>query len=503
MPAITENLFVNYTTDNVFTDLKEVETIPALLDLIKSYGDKTAIIDGSEYTFAQLDERIGQLRAAMKANGVVKGDAVGVLFPNSFEFAAAALAAMSYGAIAVLFPFQLDDKTIFGCSMKYALKAILHGEAAAEKIAFTAEKNPAVKLISTNNITDGYEPAAEVEPASGAAVVFTAGTTGQSKGALLSHKALTTGMRNGCYGYGDPMDQRYFLVLPLTHIFGLVRNLLTALYTRSSLYICGNLKDMFREIPAYKPTLMVMVPALAEMALNMTKLMSPAILGGELKTIIAGAAVVSPYLAKEYSELGVTLCAGYGMTETANLVSGNPVTKEYPESVGYLYPNQEYKIVNEELWIKGDNILTEYYRDPEVTAAAFEDGYFKTGDLVRFDEGGRLYITGRCKDIIVLSTGENISPAELETKFCELECIQDTLVYLEKNGNMETLVVEALPRMAVLKKEGVEDVAAYCTSKLSEVNNTFYDYQRVGKIIIRTEDFARTPAMKIIRPKNI
>ena len=503
MPIVKENLFVNSTAKVVFDKLKEVDTIPLFLEFIKVYSDKTAIVDGKEYTFSDLDKRIGQIRAALKENGVKQGDAVGVLFPNSFEFTASSLAVMSYGAIAVLFPYQLDDKSIFGCSMKYALTAILYEGSASNKVAFTAEKNPAVKLICTDCLSEGYENAVDVEPKSGAAVVFTAGTTGQSKGALLSHKALTVGMRNGCYGYGDALCQKYFLLLPLTHIFGLVRNLLTALYTGSSLYICRNLKDMFREMPVYKPTLLVMVPALAELALNMTKMMGPQILGGELKTIIAGAAVVSPYLAQEYDHLGVTLCAGYGLTETANLVSGNPETLKFPESVGLLYPGQEYKIVDDELWIKGDNVLTEYYRDAEATAAAFEDGFFKTGDLVRFDQDGRLYITGRCKDIIVLATGENISPAELETRFCELECIQDALVYLEKNGNNETLVVEALPRMTILKQEGVEDVNAYCTAKLKEVNSTLYDYQKVNKIVIRTEDFARTPSMKIIRPKNV
>ena len=233
-------------------------------------------------------------------------------------------------------------------------------------------------------------------------------------------------------------------------------------------------------------------------------------LGKKNSILIANALFVIGLIAvgfthdKKYLLIGaIPLLAGYGLTETANLVSGNPETLNFPESVGLLYPGQEYKIVKDELWIKGDNILTEYYRDPEVTAAAFEDGFFKTGDLVRFDEDGRLYITGRCKDIIVLGTGENISPAELETKFCELECIQDALVYLEKNGSKETLVVEALPRMTVLKQEGVEDVSAYCTAKLKEVNNTLYDYQKVNKIVIRTEDFPRTPSMKIIRPKTV
>ena len=502
---IKENLFVGSTAATVFTDLPAISDISSLLSFTsEKYADKTAIVDGKNYTYSELASRAGQYRSALKAAGVPRGGAVGICFPNSFEFAAAALGAMSYGAIAVMIPFALDGKTVFGCSMKYGFNALIYDASAVEKVKFTAEMNKNVALICPDNLSDGYEPVQTVCPSDGAAVVFTAGTTGKSKGALLSHKALSVGMLNGCYGWGDALGQRYFLLLPLTHIFGLVRNLLTSIYTGSSLYICRDLKNMFRELPVYKPTIMVMVPALAEMALNMTRMISPAILGGELKTIICGAAVVSPYLAREYDRLGVKLSAGYGMTETANLVSGNPNTVENPESVGFMYPDQSYKIVDGELWLKGDHILTEYYKDPEETEKAFSDGYFKTGDLVRVDSDGYLYITGRCKDIIVLSTGENVSPAELETRFCELDCVQDALVYLSRaESGAESLVLEVLPRTAELKKAGIDDVAAYCNEKIKEVNGSLYAYQRVNRVIIRTEDFPRTPSMKIIRPKNI
>lgn len=503
MAEITKNLFVDCSDKEVFTDLPEIDNITALSKIMKGYKERVAIVDGESYTFDQLDNRAGQIRAALKAAGVPKGTAVGVLFPNSFEYAAAAMAVMTYGAIAVLLPAHLDDKTVFGCSMKFAMSALIYSPSFAEKTGVAAKMNQNLKLMSADSITEGYEPESEVNAEDGAAVVFTGGTTGQSKGALLSHRALAAGIRNGCYGYEGVMYQRYFLVLPLTHIFGLVRNLLTSFYTGSSLYICHDLKNMFREIPVFKPTIMVMVPALAEMALNVTKMMSPMVLGGCLKTIICGAAVVYPYLAKEYSKLGITLCAGYGMTETANLVSGNPKTMEKPESVGFMYPGQDYKIVNGELWLKGVNLFTEYYRDPEANASAFEDGYFKTGDLVRFDEEGMLYIVGRCKEVIVLSNGENIYPAELETRICELDCIQDALIYLERSNGMEQLVLEVLPRASVLKQKGVEDAESYCIEQCREVNKSFYDYQKVNKIIVRKEDFERTPAMKIKRPNMI
>ena len=133
---------------------------------------------------------------------------------------------------------------------------------------------------------------------------------------------------------------------------------------------------------------------------------------------------------------------------------------------------------------------------------AFEDGWFKTGDLVRFDNEGFLFITGRKKEIIVLSTGENISPAEIETGFNELDCIQDSLVYVSEENGKEVLAVQVLPRVSVLKAEKVTDVVSYVKQKIDKVNVKLPSYQRVSKIIVRDQDFVRTPSMKIARGKN-
>ncbi len=497
-----------YTSYETQSKLKKFSCVGEMSDYIfEEYKDKIALIDnGIEYTYAELAKKVGALRLAISELGIKVGDKVGVFYPNCADFVVASMAVTSYGAVVVALPYHLDEKTLYGCSLKFQMSAIIYDSASAERVALAHKLNPNLKAIISNNVKDGFAPANKVPSDAPCAIVFTAGTTGQSKGALLSHKAILAGTVNGCMGFvdHDVFGERYFLVLPLTHIFGYVRNMMTSLYTGSTLYICRDTKNMFREIPAYNPTIMIMVPALAEMALGLTRVMGTKILGSSLKYIVAGAAVVAPHLAKEYNKLGVTLLAGYGLTESANLVSGNPTTLENPTSVGFLYPNQEYKIVNDELWLKGDNILTEYYNDPEETAKAFEDGYFKTGDLVKFDDDGYMYIVGRIKDIIVLSSGENIAPEELESKFRELDCVRDCLIYKGVNDNgVEALIFEMTPRVDVLKANGVENIGEYCVKKVTEVNNTLLNYQKVSKIIIRTEDFERTPSMKIKRPKNV
>ncbi len=506
MSLITENIkiFGEYTDSTEANQLKDFSNVGSMIKYsFDNYKNNVAFVDNNvNYTYNNLHINTGLIRSKLNKLGIKQGDNVGILYSNSIEFVEASLAVMSYGCVAVILPYHLDDKTIYGCSLKFSLKAIITNQD-EEKVKFAIQTNPNLKLIEyTTEIREKTEfyPIVESNPSDGAVILFTGGTTGKSKGALLSHKAVMAGTINGCFGTGKILNHRYFLVLPLSHVFGFIRNMMTSVYTNSTLYICRDTKNMFREIPMFNPTIMVMVPALAEMALGVSKMAGNIIFGKSLKTIICGAAVVNPHLAKEYNKIGVTLLAGYGLTESANLVSGNPKTLDNPNSVGLAYGNQQFKIVDGELWIKGDNILTEYYNSPEETAIAFEDGYFKTGDLIKIDEDGYMYIVGRKKDVIVLSSGENIYPEELETKFCRLDCIQDCLLYT--NEKCEILILEALPRATVVKSLGIENVEEYCINKIQEVNKTLPTHQRISKIIIRNSDFERTPSMKIKRIKT-
>ena len=144
--------------------------------------------------------------------------------------------------------------------------------------------------------------------------------------------------------------------------------------------------------------MLVLVPGLCEILMGLAKMYGAGFFGGELKTIISGAANVPPLLIKEFDKIGINLLFGYGMTEGANLTSGNADVIEKPTSIGKVYPEQEVKIVDGEIWFRGDNVFLGYYGEPEETAKVLtEDGWLRTGDLGRFDEDGYLYITGRIK----------------------------------------------------------------------------------------------------------
>ena len=498
--SINQNFFSAFTVPEEYAKIRSFKNVTEMWTYSASeFADLVALVDGKNYTYAEVDKDVAAFRAILVDNGVKAGDKVGIFCPNSYDFAKAFLAITTLGAIAVLLPAHLDNMTVFGCSLKFGLSVVAYADALAEKLDILQAKNPAVKCIDAASTCDKSAPAVDVDTNAPCTYIFTGGTTGKSKAAQLSHRAVMAGTRNGCYGIEHTFFQRYFLVLPLTHVFGLIRNLLTTLCSGSSLYICRNTKNMFREIPAFKPTGMVMVPALAEMAMNLSKQFGKNMLGDDLKFIIAGAAHVPQYLIDEYSKIGVKMLPGYGLTESANLVSGNPLSMEKRNSVGYFYPNLEYKIVDDELWLKGENMLDCYVGEPEENAIAFEDGWFKTGDLVRVDEDGYLYIIGRKKEIIVLSTGENISPAEIENKFYAIDTIQDCLVYEDTTDGKSLLVLEVLPRAVVVKALGLTDPEGFIREEINKVNAKLPAFQRISKIVFRDTDFARSPAMKILR----
>ena len=503
---IDKNNFEQYTNIEDLKKLKLYETIPTFLDHIEEeYGDLVAVASSEkEITYKELASDVKKVGTVLKNNDIKVKTNVGVICDNNYDFVKASLGIMAYGAVATLLPVQLDDKTIFGCCMKYQLACLFYEAALEEKIEFAKKMAPNVKFVKIEKFDvaeTNYNY--EINKKDPACIVLTGGTTGKSKGAILSHLAVMTGTLNGTYGYEGVFNQVYYSIMPLTHVFGLIRNLFTSLYTGSKIYFCQDKRTMFKEIKEVKPTILILVPALAEIFLNLTKQFGKGFIGGELKTIICGGASVPPYLVLEYPKLGVNLLPGYGLTETANLVSGNPLGNKKPTSVGLPYANQELKIVDGELWLKGDNLLDGYFAEPEENATAFVDGWFKTGDLVEIDEDGFLYIVGRIKEIIVLANGENVSPAHIETKINTLEFIQDSLVTLVKNEfGAEILQAEVILRPMIMAQLNVENPQKLVEEEIEKINAALFDYEKISKVVIRTEDFQRSPSMKIIRPKQ-
>ncbi len=501
MIADTLELYRRFTGEETF---QKIIHYPSLTDMwearSKEYSDRIAIEDlDKQYSYQTLSQDVACFRTVLKEQGVEK-TRIALCMPNCYDLVKAFLATVTLGCTAVILPPHLQEKELFGLSQMLRFSMLITDH--AEKGNLLQKMNPAFPVILPETTASEATPSVPCEGKDECVIMMTGGTTGRPKGALLSHTAVMQGSINSCLGLPKSFGQRYLLVLPLFHVFGLIRNLMASLYTGSTLKICRDNKDMFRDAAVFQPTIMIMVPALAEMTLALSKKFGKMMLGNSLHTIICGAASVPPYLTKEYQQYGIDLYPGYGLTESANLVSGNPEFLNKPDSVGLIYPEMEYRIVDGELWLKGKNMMDGYVGTDETDA--YEDGWFKTGDLVRMDEEGFLYITGRIKEVIVLPSGENISPAELEAKFNALPIIQDTQVFEDQDekGN-RFLALEIVLRASEAAKLGTVDVNAYVLQECQKINAGLPSFQQVSRMVIREKDFERTPSLKIVRYKNV
>lgn len=491
------NYFYDMIPAEELAQLSCFPTIPEYVDWIeKKWGDRPAVSDTvNTYTYKQFCERIGRKRAFLSNLGLQKGDKVAIFERTSIDAIEMFLAVTSGGFVAVMLPAQLPAQAVIGCCMKFGVKVL------AVRDEFNAMVNGApCKVISSSSMAENSIPAAVVGKDDEAAIFFTGGTTGAPKGALLPHRAIMRGAFNGCFGPGSQLfGHRTVCLLPLTHIFGLVRSTLSVFHVGGEWFSAEDIKATIGKLPVIKPTIMTLVPGLCEVLFGLTKMYGVGFLGGELKTIIGGAANVPPMLIKEFEKMGISLLAGYGMTEGANLTSGNADVISKPTSVGKIYPEQEVKFVDGEIWIKGDNVFLGYYGNPEETAKTLtEDGWLKTGDLGRFDEDGFLYITGRIKNLIILSNGENVSPESIEEPFYKCAALKDCLV-TEDDG---IISVEILPRAEAFAGKSDEEIYKFFLDVTNKVNLELPTTHRVAKVKVRKEDFKRSGAMKVLRNQN-
>ncbi|MBQ3516419.1 MAG: AMP-binding protein, partial [Lachnospiraceae bacterium] len=177
--------------------------------------------------------------------------------------------------------------------------------------------------------------------------------------------------------------------------------------------------------------------------------------------------------------------------------------EQKPHSMGMIYPDQEYRIVDGELWIKGDNVMVGYYNDPEATAAVLEDGWLKTGDLVEEDEEGYITIVGRIKNLIILSNGENISPEEIEEVYYKENFVKDCLIKEDTMNGESVIAIEIFPYGPEVEGLSPEEIQKKAEEVVAKVNATMPTFKRVTKVMTRSEDFKRTGAMKIDRKAHI
>lgn len=379
------------------------------------------------------------------------------------------------------------------------------------------------------------------------AIIFTSGTTGTSKGVMLSMRNLVAAADSSCKGVPYDSKTRLVSVLPQHHTYEMTCSHLAVINLGASEFINDSLKYTMRNFQNYKPTALVLVPLFVEtvykkiwdnirkkgMEKKVRGLMKfsdtllkmgidlrgvffkeiQAALGGEVKSMICGGAPISPQILKDFYSFGIVIFEGYGITECAPLVAVNPNGAARFGSAGKPVHDEKVRIDKDpaedfgEIVVKGPNVMLGYYKDEAATKAAFthdmknldNNGWFRTGDIGYIDNDGYIFITGRKKNVIILSNGKNVFPEELEEHLSHDPRIAESVI-IGREQNGETIIT-ALVHPDYEKFEGKSDdeIAAEIKEAVNDVNRTLPSFKHMTAVEVMKDEFEKTTSKKIKR----
>lgn len=343
-----------------------------------------------------------------------------------------------------------------------------------------------------------------------AAIVYTSGTTGKSKGVmLLNGNYIDNAM---CQDNESTPDDTVLSVLPIHHIYCFTCDILLSLRYGSTLCFNDSMMHIPQNLKRFAPTIMLIVPMIAETMYKQIKaaaaarpevpiaMIAQSVFGGRLKTIYSGGAYLRPELQKAYIDMGFNMAQGYGMTECSPRIStADPADKECAGDVGVIVNGCTVKTVDGEILVKSPSVMAGYYKDEKETAEALTtDGWLKTGDLGYADEKNRIFITGRKKNLIILSNGENVSPEELENKFAGYDIVGDVLVYSEDN----VITAEFFPAAEAAKNLSAAEIEEKLLEAVVSVNKTVSSAKAIRRVLLRDAEFEKTTSKKIKRSQS-
>ena len=405
-----------------------------------------------------------------------------------------------------------------------------------------------IKVIGKDSYLNGFHDFdnIQVNPDELRILLFTSGTTGNAKGVCLSQRNICSNILST---YGIVKVKRsdlFFSVLPLHHTYECTLGFLLPIYSGASIAHCEGLRYIAKNMAEFHPSVILCVPLLLEkmhktIVRNMNKTLPEKYrkenqdenpfdslpffikkivknkvkntLGGRLRVFIVGAAAANPEILSDFRKLNLNTLQGYGLTECSPLVAGNTDFFQKDDAAGLPIPNVEYKIDspnNEgvgEIIVKGPNVMLGYYNNPESTANVIKDDWFHTGDLGKIDENGYLYITGRCKSVIVTKNGKNIYPEEVEYYLNDNPLISEALVQgIQEEDDNETYVkaqiypnLEAISECLKGSVPTKEEIKKIISDVVSSVNSKLPNYKHIKGFIIRDKEFEKTTTQKVKR----
>ena len=356
-------------------------------------------------------------------------------------------------------------------------------------------------------------------------IFFTSGTTGANKCVMLSQKNMARDIYGAACIYKP--HGKVVSFLPYHHAFGFVTSVLKPYYYGCETFINKSLKYVSSDIKENKPETLFAVPAFIEMfykqiwksarkqnndkrlkhmirisnnllklGIDIRKKVFKSILdefGGNLNYIICGGAYLSPKYIKWFRSIGIEILNGYGITECSPVVSVNRNNFHRDGSVGQICRGVNVKIIDNEICVNGDIVMKGYYKDKKATSSVLIDNYYHTGDLGYIDNDGFLFITGRKKNLIILSNGENISPEEIETVLLNDKAVNEVVVYEEENK----IIASIYPNEDYF---GDQD---YFDNLIYEYNKTKPKNHQISLVKLRTNQFEKNSSLKILRSKVV
>lgn len=516
-------------------------------------------------TFAETKDYIVAMGTGLIAEGV-REKHIAIIGEASYNWVTSYYATMSIGAVTVPVDKELPAEDIKSILESAECDFVIYSsviDAKLQTIYPELTRKPVLICLSKTTNLEGVKMLEDIvsagkqlfdngdnsyydydlDPDKLASIVFTSGTTGKGKGVMLTQTNIVSDMTQGMYNF--QITPKTLCVLPPHHTFGSTVNFVGHYAQGAEVYISNGLKYILNELKEEKPSHLILVPLFVEtfykriwataekqgkdkllrtmikasngmrkVGIDLRKKLFASVtasFGGNLEMIICGGAALNQDIIDTFEGIGITILNGYGITECAPLISCNRNEYRKAGSVGTTIIGEQVKIADPdengegEICVKGPNVMIGYYNNPEATAAAFdEEGYFKTGDFGRLDEEGWIYITGRLKNLIILSNGKNVYPEEIETEISRIYGVNEVVVYegLNKDGSSkDCIVAEIYPDFDGLKDHGIADPQQYFKDGVNEINKRSAPYKKVQIVKIRNEEFEKNTSKKIVRFK--
>lgn len=518
----------------------KVSTIKELLNYCADHHEhKTAFMYTDRKTevsvsFLQFRDNVNAFGTYLYANGY-RHKHIAVYGENSYEWIMTHFSVTCGGNIIVPIDKELDADSIAELLSDSDSVVLVYSNTYSDIAEQLQETLPDIVYINMNGlpsciakgnelIADGHTDyvGAEISKDDLASIVYTSGTTGKSKGVMLTHGNIAADSYSACCNVC--VSGSSILILPLHHTFGLVAAVLSEMMYGYPIFINFSLKKLTRDLQTAKPQNFFAVPlivetlhkniwntakkqgkdkqlkslikisdALRKFKIDLRKILFKSVLssfGGNLDLIICGGAPLSPELVKAFDSFGITLLNGYGITECSPIVAVNRNKFNIVGSVGVPLMCNEVRISEDgEVLVKGENVMAGYYHKEEENKKVFVDSWFRTGDLGQIDKYGALHITGRIKNLIILSNGENIPAESVESQVYAIPYVKEVVAY----GKDGVIVAEVFLDEAVTNgKDRIHADVRAINQKLPVVKN-------IGKVVIRDTEFPKTTTQKIKR----